>query len=39
MTSSLPVFEATIRVKSTHAIKHVWKREKEKNMEIQEIFT
>ena len=38
MTSSLAVFEAEIRVKSTHLIKSCLKTRKKINMEIQDIF-
>jgi len=38
VTSSLAVFEAAIRVKSTHLIKSCFKNRKKENMEIKEIF-
>jgi len=39
MTSSLAVFEAAMRVKSTHLIKSCLKPKKRENMEIKDIFT
>jgi len=40
VTSSLAVFEAAIRVESTHLIKSCLKtRKKNRNMEIKDIFT
>ena len=38
MTSSLAVFEAAIRVKSTHLVKSCLKTRKRENMEIKEIL-
>ena len=39
MTSSLAVFEAAIRVKSTHLIKSCLKtRKREENMEVKKFF-
>ena len=38
MTSSLTVFDAAIRVKSTHLIKSCLKPEKKENVEIKDIF-
>jgi len=40
VTSSLAMFEAAIRVKSTHLIKSCLKtRKKRENVEVKEIFT
>jgi len=39
VTSSLAMFEAAIRVKSTHLIKLCLKTEKRDNMEVKDIFT
>jgi len=39
VTSSLAVFEAAIRVKSTHLIKSCLKTRKKENVEIKDIFT
>jgi len=39
VTSSLAMFEAAIRVKSTHRIKSCLKTETRENIEIKEIFT
>jgi len=39
VTLSLAVFEAAMRVKSTHPIKSCLKTRKKENMEIKKIFT
>jgi len=39
VASSLAVFEAVMRVKSTHVIKSCLKTRKRENIEMKEIFT
>jgi len=39
VTSSFAVFEAAIRVKSTHLIKSCLKTGKKEKMEVKDIFT